>query len=482
MPKEDQTMEQSAERNVAPKKRSNPFIRQRFLLISIILLIVILIGGSIAFVYSMRQIVHANKRTELLQLVEIQRYSLEASVNREISIVLEMAISPVITEHFLHPEDEDLKRIAFDEIARFTRSLMSNSSFWVSDADKHFYLGEVKGADKEFRMDDENQYVINPDDPETYWYKMTMYETEVYNFNINYNPDLQVTNFWINAPVFDSKGNPIGILGTGINLTEFVDTIYRNYKGEASLYFFNSTGEITGASDMALVADKINLNRILSVTGPEILSWAKGDSSDTMQAFFGPEGEIAVCPIPVVDWDILAVQPLFLADYLDTSMTPLFIAIMGIIIIFFIILQIGKYAFDTINRTRQELRVERDFIAAMKDNLSAGIFLMDRDFIIQGSYSKPLENILGTNEIEGKKFTDFLVSSLKAKESETLEDYFTMIINRQFDTTMLEGLNPIIELTYKDETRNEEKIIKTAFSSVDMGSGNYFIKIGRAHV
>jgi len=128
-----------------------------------------------------------------------------------------------------------------------------------------------------------------------------------------------------------------------------------------------------------------------------------------------------------------------------------------------------------VNQLNRELRVERDITTAMKDNLKVGLFLMDREYVIQGSYSKPLEEILGTDEIEGKKLTTFLAASLKAKERDTLEDYFGMVLTRQFDAKMLEEVNPIAEFTYVDEITREEKIIKTVFSSVDMGVNDFYV-------
>ncbi|MDR1307554.1 MAG: hypothetical protein LBK74_08275 [Treponema sp.] len=128
-----------------------------------------------------------------------------------------------------------------------------------------------------------------------------------------------------------------------------------------------------------------------------------------------------------------------------------------------------------VERLTRELQIERDFITAMKDNLKAGLFLMNRDFVIQEAYSKPLEAILGTDEIEGKTITSFLAGSLKAKERTTLEDYFNMVVNRQFEAAMLEDLNPIAEFTYIDDIRKEQKIIRTSFSSVDMGFNDFYI-------
>jgi two-component system chemotaxis sensor kinase CheA len=121
------------------------------------------------------------------------------------------------------------------------------------------------------------------------------------------------------------------------------------------------------------------------------------------------------------------------------------------------------------------LKSERDEMTVMKDNLKAGIFLMDKEYTIQPAYSKALEGILGMDELQGKKFTDLLSASLKAKERDTLEDYFEMVIKRSFDSKMLEEINPIVEFFYTNEITREEKILRTTFAAVDRGYGIIFI-------
>jgi two-component system chemotaxis sensor kinase CheA len=121
------------------------------------------------------------------------------------------------------------------------------------------------------------------------------------------------------------------------------------------------------------------------------------------------------------------------------------------------------------------LKTERDEITAMKDNLKAGLFLMDKDGLIQGAYSKALEGILGTDELQGKKFTDILSISIKAKERDILEDYFGMVLNRSFDAKMLEDINPISEFTYVNDIAETPKILRSSFVPVDRGHGQFFI-------
>ncbi|MDR0451553.1 MAG: hypothetical protein LBH15_00755 [Treponema sp.] len=128
-----------------------------------------------------------------------------------------------------------------------------------------------------------------------------------------------------------------------------------------------------------------------------------------------------------------------------------------------------------VGRLTAALRAERDEIAVMKDNLKTGVFLMDKGCIIQPAYSKSLEGILGDNELQGKKFTDFLASSVKAKERDTLEDYFNMIINRSFDAAMLEEINPIVEFIYISERQDSEKTLRSSFAAVDRGKNRYIL-------
>jgi two-component system chemotaxis sensor kinase CheA len=121
------------------------------------------------------------------------------------------------------------------------------------------------------------------------------------------------------------------------------------------------------------------------------------------------------------------------------------------------------------------LKSERDEITAMKDNLKTGIFLMDQELLIQPAYSKALEQVLGLDNLQGKKFTDLLASSIKAKERETLEDYFGMVLNRSFDAKMLEDINPLVEFDYVNPLSGEVKTLRGSFGAVDRGGGTFFV-------
>jgi len=310
---------------VSRKKQTS--MRRRFIIFSSVLFLLIFVFGSVAFVFLMRQILHDNAGKELTQVVEIERLKLEAFVNSEIAIVRKMATSPLIQQHFLNPDDKELARIALEDIEGYRRIFISNALIWVNDADKKLYLNG------------EYAYTVDPDDPDHYWYDMTLYRTPTYNFNINYNPSLNTTNFWINAPVFDKDKKALGMLGTGMDLQDFINAISKSYYGREDLFFFNAIGEITGARDVELMANKIRLDDELGETGKEILTEIKNLKGGEIKYFDTKDGKgvAAFCRIPALGWNVAAIHRFSVGDTLSTGMALLFGLMMLVILFIFVV-------------------------------------------------------------------------------------------------------------------------------------------------
>ena len=301
-------------------------IRRKLFLFSVVFYPLILIIGGITFVISMRQDTHKNTGYEIARKVELERIKLETSVNSEIVIVLKMASSPLIINYFLNPSSPEQELIARQEIESYRSAVVNNIIFWANDIDKVFWFNGIPTS------------IIDPESPDEYWYNMTMYNTESYNFNINYNPDLDTTNLWINAPVFDSNGRPIGIVGTGIDLTEFLDSIYSDFSGKEELYFFNLYGEITGAQDTSLVYNKANINIVLGEIGTELLSMMSNRRGFLISGEFSKNNKaVAFSEVPALGWYIAVIRTITILDILTGNITILFVAMMLVILAIFVI-------------------------------------------------------------------------------------------------------------------------------------------------
>ncbi|MDR2965795.1 MAG: response regulator [Treponema sp.] len=342
-------------------QKNQPPLMSKFISFSVIFFIFIFFAGSITFIFSMRQIIRTNKGNVLSQILEIERIKLETSVNNEIVIAVKMANSPLIRRYFSNPHDAELKAIAIVELESYRKAFASNLIFWVNDIERIFYYNGIES------------YTLDPSSSDNYWYPMTLYETEVYNFNINYNADLKVTNLWINAPVFDYNGKPIGMLGTGIDISTYLDMINKEYYGELDIYFFNSAGEITGAKNAALVANKINIEEEFSLYGKNIVTFAKSLQPGETITMDTPLGEIALGTVPLLEWHSAAVMPYRLKDYY-TTMTALFIIMLMVIaVIFFIfnifIAKLLEPLHKSITEAKAANRAKSDFLAVMSHEI-----------------------------------------------------------------------------------------------------------------
>ena len=251
----------------------------------------------------------------------VKRASFETSMNEQLTLVLQLLRMPAVKEYLKNPYDEALKEAAFKDLEVFKESFKSKSIFWVSDVDKMFW------------SDMQPSYVVNPSDPNDYWYNMTMYETDVYNFNINYNPQLKQTNLWVNA-VVKENGKSIGMLGTGIPLTSMINEMYDGLDPSINMYLFNDSKEITGALDDSIIEKKIQiLEQMPELEGfdfmPKDVSFESSVSKDFVFA-----------PIPLVSWHIALEKTYTMSDFIKNGRTALIAGIVTIIIVLLLTSQI----------------------------------------------------------------------------------------------------------------------------------------------
>jgi len=305
-------------------------MRRRFIVFSSVLFLLIFIFGTAAFIILMEKIQYRNAGHELVQTIEIERLKIEASINSEIAIALKMADSHLIRQYFLNPTDAKLRESAFEEIAGYRRAFTENNVFWINDIDKNYYFG------------DEYIYTLDTAEESSFWYNDIMKKSDAYSLMVNFDIGIKKIMLWIDAPVFNNKHEPIGIVGTGVSLSDFVNIIYQNYRKTAELYFFNELGEVTGTNDIGIIEHKTKVTEVTGLTGGEILAMSKKIRSGEIKYFRTKDNKqvIAVGSIPDLNWYAAAVRSFSVIDSLQTGMTALFGVMMMVIFSVFVIFNI----------------------------------------------------------------------------------------------------------------------------------------------
>ena len=451
--------------------RADTSIKRRFLIFSVCFFLLVIIAGSGVFFFSMTQLIHTDVLHELSRLVENKKFELENSAVQEIVLIRKMANSPVIKRYFLQPDNLELEQAALEEIVSYRNSFAADTVFWINDVDKQFYADEGNKADS---------FILDPKDPENYWYNMTLYETKTFNFNINFNPLYGKTMLWINVPVFENSV-PIGMVGTGVDLSVFINALYTNTDPDMPFYLFNHLFEITGAADQNLVFNKETLaGHLGQKTGEIVINEVKSLSANEIRTFTDRNVEYAVCRVPSLNWYVVASVPISPSMYIYTNITKLFIAMALVLLLVFIIF--NGFIF-TILKPLLELEQVAGALATMNFTVNIGRFRTDEIGAIQRALIQIRDSLKrGINEIQqnhlskslllSKRLNTVVVESFGAMESITQNtDTMDVKAKTQLEsvTSTFDSITKIVEHTdsFEKTVHNQAACISQSSTAVE---------------
>ncbi len=363
---------------------------------------------------------------------QLRTVEFEASMNEQLTLVRQMVKTPSIVQFLKNPKNQEIRKVAFEEFESYQKSFLSKSVFWTSDLDKEFW------------SDMKYSYTVNPDSPNDYWYNMTLYETEEYNFNINYNEALNATMLWVNAVVRNESGKPIGMAGTGIPLQSFIDTMFNGLSESTTMYLFNDKDEITGALDSSILKDKLNIFDTFPYL-KEIES--KPTELTTIRT---PEGDYLLSPLNLVKWHMALFTPYTLKDHLHYATLPLILSI-GIIVI---VIALVTTILSIINR----LKVLKSAI----QELSSGNADLTKRVIVKGhSTFKVFDELVTEVNRFIIKFQE-IIGTVKESEKKLTVVGADMSSTMENTSSSINGIISNIESVHSQIERQAENVQNTA--------------------
>ena len=398
-----------------------------FMFYSCILFLFISLFSVTAYIFSARQINRSHIQQQLAIASETIKLRLATTVNSELSLVLKMADTQIIREYFLNPYDPELHSLVQTEFDIYQEHFNNKIIFWVSDVDKIFYATGSGG------------FYLDPELPENYWYNLTMNQTEKYNFNINYNPDLHQINLWVNVPVFDeTEGGkkPIGMLGTGINLTDFSDFVasaYKQFDKNITPYIFNKYDEITSSIDYNLVHDKVHIDDHLGDDGKELIRIAQTLSNEGSESFIYGESMHLISYIPEMEWYLVVSYPLPGILALNRALNIVFFSMLFLILLMFLVMNI-------LSARSESTMAEQNMLLLEANRKAEAASLAKSDFLAKMSHEirTPMNAITGMTELllrgDQTEESRMLVQDIKRASSNLIS-----IINDILDFSKIEA-------------------------------------------
>ena len=181
------------------------------------------------------------------QILYDRHRGLEALM-REVSLAEALAGSQSIRDWANDEANPELKRRGIAELEHFRQSFADRSYFFAIGASGNYYFNDAANAyaDNQFR------YTLSPENPRDAWYYSTVELGEGCHLNVDNDANLRVTKVWMNCVIREGR-RVLGILGTGIDLTSFIQEVVNIPQVGVTSMFVDRQGAVQAHRDQDLV-------------------------------------------------------------------------------------------------------------------------------------------------------------------------------------------------------------------------------------
>ena len=176
------------------------------------------------------------------------RYRGLEALMREVSLAEALAGSQSIRDWANDESDPELKRRGIAELEHFRQSFADRSYFFVVARSGNYYFNDASNA----YAGDQFRYTVNADNPRDAWYYSTVELGEGCHLNVDNDANLRVTKVWMNCVIREGR-RVLGILGTGIDLTSFIQEVVNIPQVGVTSMFVDRQGAVQAHRDQDLI-------------------------------------------------------------------------------------------------------------------------------------------------------------------------------------------------------------------------------------
>jgi diguanylate cyclase (GGDEF)-like protein len=228
--------------------RNGGSLRNRFL----ILFILIFLGGS-AVSYAVmawftRDLVSTLGGWFAEKSVLYEKSRVLQLLLREITLTQKMASSPLLKAWVKNESDPQARARAISELEDFRHFFRSKSYFFaIARSGNYYFNDENSGADPQ-----RPRYTLSPSIAKDGWFYTTLRQVPDYELNVDTDRHLNVTKVWINT-VLRENGKPLAVIGTGVDLSDFIDSVISTSRPGVTNLLLDRNGAIQAHHDTSII-------------------------------------------------------------------------------------------------------------------------------------------------------------------------------------------------------------------------------------
>lgn len=288
---------------------------------------------------------------------------------REIVLARQLASSPVVLDWLQTPDDIVLEYQGLRELERYRQAFRNGNYFLAVAANGHYYYNN---AENEFGSD-QLRYILNQREPGDRWFYEFLKQDRDLVINVNPDMHLGVTKLWIDIMLRGPDGQSLGVAGTGINLSGFLNDFVDSGEEGITTMFVNHDGAIQLYRDQSLIdfasytkgAEEGNhLGKMVNSRDQarlrEVMTQLEGSSHQVMSRFVEIDGKrylAGMAYLPEVDWyeiTLMDLEQLLPMSLFNTILLVFSICLLITILLFQLVL--GRWVVEPLSALDRAIR------------------------------------------------------------------------------------------------------------------------------
>lgn len=177
------------------------------------------------------------------------RYRGLGTLIREVSLAETLAGSQAIRDWARDEDNIERRARGIAELEHYRRYFADGSYFFVVAGSGNYYFNDATNR----YAGDQYRYTLDQTKTDDAWYYSTLSLGEGCHLNVNNDANLKVTKVWMNCVIREGR-DVLGVLGTGIDLTAFIQEVVNVPQRGVTSMFVDRQGMIQAHRDETLVS------------------------------------------------------------------------------------------------------------------------------------------------------------------------------------------------------------------------------------
>ena len=233
----------------AQKTRRAPTLRTNILLLLLCGFAVVAAPAYWAFATLVNSTVTQLGTVFAEKQILFDRYRGVDALAKEVALAETLTRSPAIVDWAKDEGDPDKQRTAIAELERYRQSFADHSYFFVVNGSGNYYYNDAQNS----HAGKELSFTVKRDNPSDAWYFATIALDGGCHLNVDRDDELEITKVFINCVVRDANNAVLGVLGTGLDLTAFIQQVVDVPQPGVQAMFIDRTGAIQAHRDVRFI-------------------------------------------------------------------------------------------------------------------------------------------------------------------------------------------------------------------------------------